>query len=124
MYPLHSPAWANFSIMMECTPESGRCHSVYSVDIIIYNKHCFLLWINRLPSTESRLEKMNDCNRRGNDNGFPPSLFLNLSSLFRAGTSSPILTSSSGGSGPKSYDSKKACYSSLSLFHVRNLLHD
>jgi hypothetical protein len=28
-----SPAWANFSIMMECTPESGSCHSVcmYSV---------------------------------------------------------------------------------------------
>ena len=28
------PAWANFSIMMESlefTPESGRCHSVYSV---------------------------------------------------------------------------------------------
>ncbi len=27
---LHPPslAWANFSIMMECTPESGRCHSV------------------------------------------------------------------------------------------------
>ncbi len=23
--------WANFSIMMERTPESGRCHSVYSV---------------------------------------------------------------------------------------------
>jgi hypothetical protein len=25
-----APAWANFSIMMECTPECGRCHSVYS----------------------------------------------------------------------------------------------
>jgi hypothetical protein len=59
-----------------------------------------------------------------NDNGSLPSLFLNLSSLCRAGTSSPILTCSSGGSGPKSYDSKKAWYSSLSLFHVRNLLHD
>ncbi len=23
-----SPAWDNFSIMMEYTPESGRCHSV------------------------------------------------------------------------------------------------
>jgi hypothetical protein len=23
-----SPAWANFSIMMECTPEIGRCHSL------------------------------------------------------------------------------------------------
>ncbi len=28
MHPLPSPAWANFSIMMECMPESGRCHSV------------------------------------------------------------------------------------------------
>jgi hypothetical protein len=24
-------AWANFSIMMECSPESGYRHSVYSV---------------------------------------------------------------------------------------------
>ncbi len=30
--PPPSPGWANFSIMMECTPESsGHCHSVYSV---------------------------------------------------------------------------------------------
>jgi hypothetical protein len=26
-----SPAWANFTLMMECTPESSRCFSVYSV---------------------------------------------------------------------------------------------
>ncbi len=26
--PPPSPAWANFTLMMECTPESGRCHSV------------------------------------------------------------------------------------------------
>jgi hypothetical protein len=26
-----SPAWVDFTLMMECTPESGRCHSVYSV---------------------------------------------------------------------------------------------
>jgi hypothetical protein len=26
--PQPSPDWANFSIMMECTPESGHCHSV------------------------------------------------------------------------------------------------
>jgi hypothetical protein len=24
-------SWANFSIVMECTPKNGRCHSVYSV---------------------------------------------------------------------------------------------
>jgi hypothetical protein len=24
------PAWADFSIMINCSPESGRCHSVYS----------------------------------------------------------------------------------------------
>ncbi len=29
--PPPSAAWADFSIMLECTPESGRCHSVYSV---------------------------------------------------------------------------------------------
>jgi hypothetical protein len=26
-----SPGWADFTIMMECMPESGNCHSVYSV---------------------------------------------------------------------------------------------
>ncbi len=26
-----SPNWANFTLMMECTPESCRCYSVYSV---------------------------------------------------------------------------------------------
>ena len=29
-----APAWGNFYIMMECTPESGRYHSVYSVEYI------------------------------------------------------------------------------------------
>jgi hypothetical protein len=29
--PPPSPAWANFTLMMECTPESNRCLSVYSV---------------------------------------------------------------------------------------------
>jgi hypothetical protein len=29
--PPSLPGWANFSIMMECTLESGRCHFVYSV---------------------------------------------------------------------------------------------
>jgi hypothetical protein len=29
--PSTSPAWANFSIMIECTPESDCCYSVYSV---------------------------------------------------------------------------------------------
>jgi hypothetical protein len=28
VHPSPSPAWANFSIMMECTAESDRCHSV------------------------------------------------------------------------------------------------
>ncbi len=29
--PPPSPAWADFYIMIECMPESDRCHSVYSV---------------------------------------------------------------------------------------------
>ncbi len=29
--PPPSPVRANFPIMMECTPESGHCHSMYSV---------------------------------------------------------------------------------------------
>jgi hypothetical protein len=27
----HSPGWADFTIMMECTSKSNHCHSVYSV---------------------------------------------------------------------------------------------
>jgi hypothetical protein len=33
VHPPPSPAWANFTLMMECTPESSRCYSVYSVAI-------------------------------------------------------------------------------------------
>jgi hypothetical protein len=31
VHPPPSPAWANFSIMMECTPEHGSCHSVFTL---------------------------------------------------------------------------------------------
>jgi len=31
VHPPPSAAWANFTLMMECTPESSRCYSVYSV---------------------------------------------------------------------------------------------
>jgi hypothetical protein len=27
VHPPPSPDWADFTIMMECTPESGHCHS-------------------------------------------------------------------------------------------------
>jgi hypothetical protein len=29
VHPPPSPAWANFTVMIECTPESSRCYSVY-----------------------------------------------------------------------------------------------
>ena len=29
--PPPSSGWANFFITMECTPESGHCHSVYTL---------------------------------------------------------------------------------------------
>jgi len=28
VHPPPYPGWANFSIIMECTPKSGHCHSV------------------------------------------------------------------------------------------------
>ena len=31
VHPPPLPAWANFTLMMECTPESSRCYSVYSM---------------------------------------------------------------------------------------------
>jgi hypothetical protein len=35
VHPPPSPAWANFTLMMEYTPESSRCNSVCSVDVPI-----------------------------------------------------------------------------------------
>jgi hypothetical protein len=32
VHPPTSPARANFTLMTECTPESSRCYSVYSVE--------------------------------------------------------------------------------------------
>ncbi len=34
MHPSPSPGWANFSIMMKCTPESGHCHSMCTLGIL------------------------------------------------------------------------------------------
>ncbi len=31
--PARTPGWADFTSMMECTLESGHCHSVYSVSL-------------------------------------------------------------------------------------------
>ncbi len=31
--PPPSPGWADCTILMECTPANGRCHSVYSLDL-------------------------------------------------------------------------------------------
>ncbi len=37
MHPPPSHAWANFSIMMECMPESGLCHSVCTLCLNLQN---------------------------------------------------------------------------------------
>jgi hypothetical protein len=49
------PAWANFSIMMKCMPESGRCHSVCTLWIypsylltFIYNQTQDRLWHSKV----------------------------------------------------------------------------
>ncbi len=59
--PPPSPGWANFSIMMECTPESGRCHSVYTLWTYLIcwpdlRSH-ILTVISRLPETSVLSEK-------------------------------------------------------------------
>jgi hypothetical protein len=48
-----SPAWSNFSIMMECMPESGRCHSVCTLWFRFF-------WIF---STYAQYRKYNDTHR-------------------------------------------------------------
>jgi hypothetical protein len=35
VHPPPSPAWANFTLLMECTPESSRYYSVYSVEVTV-----------------------------------------------------------------------------------------
>jgi hypothetical protein len=41
--PPPTPAWANFTLMMECLPESSRCFSVYSVvEKVTENIGCML----------------------------------------------------------------------------------
>ncbi len=40
MHPPPAPAWAYFTLMMECTPEkSSRCYSVYSVVAVTSGGH-------------------------------------------------------------------------------------
>jgi hypothetical protein len=46
VHPPPSPDWANFSTLMECTPESGRCHSVYSVVLWKVAKKCCLIKVD------------------------------------------------------------------------------
>jgi hypothetical protein len=35
VHPPPLPAWANFTLMKECTPESSLCYSVYSVIVTL-----------------------------------------------------------------------------------------
>ncbi len=43
MHPPPSPAGANFSIMMECTPKSGRCHSVCTLRFKLFFSYSCVL---------------------------------------------------------------------------------
>ena len=45
MHPLPSPAWADFTLMIKCMPESGHCHSVYSVMFTTGGGVKFILFI-------------------------------------------------------------------------------
>ncbi len=45
--PPPSPAWANFTLMIECTPESSGCNSVYSVHPHLHQPGLILpSWLN------------------------------------------------------------------------------
>jgi hypothetical protein len=55
VHPPPSPAWANFTLMTECTPESSRCYSVYSV---VPDKECHgFLSLHHGIQSDVRLEK-------------------------------------------------------------------
>ncbi len=50
VHPPPAPAWANFTLMMECMPESSRYYSVYSVVLNVNSNliGCPLLVVNLL----------------------------------------------------------------------------
>ncbi len=47
MHPPPSPAQANFTLMSECTPESRRYYSVYSVVVTKGNEQYVPLTVDR-----------------------------------------------------------------------------
>ncbi len=51
--PLPHQGWANFHIMMDCTPESGHRHSVF----ILWMKGPFLSSFQRTPTREDAENK-------------------------------------------------------------------
>jgi hypothetical protein len=65
LHPSPSPGWANFSIMMECTPESGNCHSVCTL-CAVHRKN-LLRTKHALPYTTKCIQGFEDLICR-----FPP----------------------------------------------------
>ncbi len=62
--PPPSPAWADFSIMMECKPESGHCHSVYSVVQRIIQDTVVLRSIPDCMCSNSHMLRRLNCTRQ------------------------------------------------------------
>jgi hypothetical protein len=56
--PPPSLAWANFTLMMECTPESNRSYSVYSVVRGLY------LLCQSLHTVQKKVYNMKYANKR------------------------------------------------------------
>jgi hypothetical protein len=55
VHPSPSPAWANFTLMIECTPESSVCYSMYSVVSSVLN-HTFVPEEDKDREREERKE--------------------------------------------------------------------
>jgi hypothetical protein len=57
VHPPPSPARADFSIMMECTPEIGLCHSVSTLwfKVLIWSKNC-----RKIFKTKFKFTKIDD----------------------------------------------------------------
>jgi hypothetical protein len=106
-HPQPSPGWANFSIMMDCTPGSGHCHSVctlwsakpfFSVSPFFclvcsqkveFEDKCLLLTLRKLD-----FEKLWILARRGGERytvyKHPPLLLLNKTGFLSATTTAGI----------------------------------
>jgi hypothetical protein len=93
--PPPSLGWADFTLMMECTPESGHCHSVCTLRVaqrthFIYQVYCLystycrsdLFNVNIFPTSSRHVKSV----KRGVEQIGEEHFFINLFVCYRVTT--------------------------------------